>query len=185
MSNWRPFFTPEYLYFLTTTTVQRQHLFRQDVLKRLVVDTLDCMRLRERLKLYAFVVMPNHIHLIIQCTEAYPLDACVRDLKKHVAERVIRHYKVEGNRAVLGFLSGAVGESGKQRYKVWEDGYDAREVFSPKFLEQKLSYLHQNPCQAHWDLVRHPEEYAWSSARFYVLGEPAIIPVDHVNQYLV
>ena len=184
MTKWRPFFAPEFPYFVTTTAVQRQHLFRQDVIKRIVVDTLDCMRLRGRFKLYAFVVMPNHVHLMMQCPEEHPLEACVRDFKKHVADRVIRFYRVVGNEAVLEFLSSAAGGSGKQRYKVWEEGYDAREVFSPEFLEQKLSYLHRNPCQAHWELASDPEEYVWSSARFYVMGEPTVIPVDHVNEYL-
>ena len=60
MANWRPDFQPEHLYFVTTTAIQHRNLFRRDVMKRLVVDSLDCMRLRHRLSLHAFVVMPNH-----------------------------------------------------------------------------------------------------------------------------
>jgi hypothetical protein len=85
---------------------------------------------------------------------------------------------------VLGVLASAVTRPDKQRYKVWEDGYDAKDVFSPEFLRQKMTYSHNNPCQPHWNLVEHPEDYIWSSARFYLLGEPAIIPLNNANLLL-
>lgn len=189
MTNWRPDFNPDNLYFVTTSAVQQRHLFRRDVMKRLVVDSLDCMRLRKRLKLYAFVIMPNHLHTIVQCCADDPIADVVRDLKKHIADRLIRHYQVEGKQtsassvepSVLDFLASVVRRPDRQRYKVWEDGYDAKDVFSPEFLRQKMTYSHNNPCQPHWNLVEHPEDYVWSSARFYLLGEPAIIPLDNAN----
>jgi putative transposase len=181
MTNWRPDFNPDNLYFVTTSAVQHHHLFIRDVIKRLVVDSLDCMRLRERLKLYAFVIMPNHLHVIIQCRAEDPLANVIRDLKKHIADRLIRHYRVEGNQSVLDFLASAVTRPDKQQYKVWEDGYDAKDVFSPEFLRQKMTYSHNNPCQSHWNLVERPEDYIWSSARFYLLEEPAIIPLDNAS----
>lgn len=137
MTTWRPDFDPNHLYFVTTTAVQRRHLFQRDVIKRLIVDGLDCMRLRERLKLYAFVIMPNHIHIIIQCRAEDPLADVVRDLKKHTADRIIRYYRAESNQSVLDFLASVVERPDKQRYKVWEEGYDARDVFSPEFLVQR------------------------------------------------
>jgi putative transposase len=181
MTQWRPDFNPNNLYFATTSAVQHCHLFRRDVINRLVVDSLDCMRLRKRLKLYAFVIMPNHLHVIIQCRTEDPLANVIRDLKKHIADRLIRHYQVEGNQSVLDFLASVVTRPDKQQHKVWEDGYDARNVFSPEFLWQKMTYMHNNPCQPHWDLVERPEDYIWSSARFYLLEEPAIIPLDNAN----
>jgi len=137
MTNWRPDFNPDNLYFVTTNAVQHRHLFRRDVIKRLVVDSLDCMRLRRRFKLYVFVIMPSHLHVIIQCRAEDPLTNVIRDLKKYIADRLIRHYRVEGNQSVLNFLASVVTRSEKQRHKVWEDGYDARDVFSPEFLRQR------------------------------------------------
>jgi REP element-mobilizing transposase RayT len=133
-------------------------------MKRLIVDSLDYVRLRGRFKLYAFVVMPNHIHIVIQCCADDPLENVIRDLKKQTADRLIRHYRAEDNQSVLDFLASTVKQPGKQRYRVWEDGYNAKDVFSPEFLRQKMSYIHNNPCQPHWNLVEHPEKYIWSSA---------------------
>ena len=184
MTYWRPDFNPDHLYFVTTSAVQHRYLFGRDVIKRLVVDSLDCMRLRKRLKLYAFVIMPNHLHVIMQCRAEDPLADVMRDLKKHIADRLIRHYRADGNQPVLDFLASLATRPDKQRHKVWEEGYDARNVFSPEFLRQKMAYMHNNPCQPHWNLVERPEDYIWSSARFYLLEEPAIIPLDSVNLLL-
>ena len=185
MTRWRPVFNPAHLYFVTTTAVGRQSLFKRPVIKRLIVDTIDCMRLRGRFRMYAFVVMPNHIHLIIHCQEEDPLADCIPDLKKQIADRVVRQYRAEGAKGVLHALETADTRRSKHGHKVWEDGYDARDVFSPEFMEQKMTYLHHNPCQPHWDLAERPEDYVWSSARFYLLGEPAIIPVDNIAEYVV
>lgn len=185
MVNWRPDFNPDHLYFVTTSAARRRHLFQRDVVKRLIVDCLDCMRLRQRLKLYAFVVMPNHLHLVIQCRAQDPLASVVRDLKKQTSDRLIRHFFAEDNRPVLDFLATTVTRPGKQRHKIWEDGYNAKEIFSPTFLRQKMAYIHDNPCQPHWGLVERPEEYIWSSARFYLLEQPAIIPLDNAGHLLV
>jgi putative transposase len=150
-------------------------------MKRLVIDSLDCMRLRKRLKLFAFVIMPNHIHIIIQCHVEDPLANVIRDLKKHTADRLIRHHRAEGDKSLLDFLASVVTRPEKQGYKVWDDGYLAKDVFSADFLRQKMTYVHNNPCQPHWSLAERPEDYIWSSARFYLIEEPAIIPLDNAN----
>jgi putative transposase len=185
MTNWRPDFDPENLYFVTTTAVNRAHLFRRDVIKRLIVDSLDCLHLRRLVELYTFVVMPNHVHFIVRCSHENPLKDTLRDFKKHTSDRIVRHYRAEGNQEVLTILRGAVSQPEKQKHKVWEDGYNAKDVFSPGFLRQKLEYIHNNPCQPHWALADSPEAYPWSGARFYILEEPAIIPLDNVASLLV
>jgi len=185
LTNWRPDFTPDNLYFVTTSAIQHSHLFSSGVMKRLVVDSLDCMRLRKRLKLFAFVIMPNHIHIIIQCHSNDPLASVIRDLKKHIADRLIRNYCAEGDKSMLDFLASVVTRPEKQQYKVWDDGYIAKDVFSAEFLRQKMTYVHNNPCQPHWNLAESPEDYIWSSARFYLREEPAIIPLDNAKFLLV
>ena len=181
----RPNFDPANLYFITTTTaVQRVHLFRRDVIKRIIADSFNYMRVHQWILLHIFVIMPNHIHLIVRFLEDHTLSDVMRDFKKHTAKQIIRQYQAEGNDRVLRFLEQAASHIPDQQYKVWEDGYDARDVFSQGFLSQKTDYIHNNPCQPHWRLVERPEEYPWSSARYYLLGKPAIIAVDDVSEWL-
>lgn len=181
----QPDFNPDNLYFITTTAVNRSHLFRRAVIKRIIVDSIDYMRVQQWLKLHVFVVMPNHVHLVVRFLHDHTLSSCIREFKKHTARHIVRQYQAEANREVLAILEGAAKQIQNQRFKVWEDGYDARDVFSLVFLRQKAAYCHNNPCQPHWALVDQPDQYPWSSARRYLLGEPAIIPVDNIGDWLM
>lgn len=180
----RPDFDPANLCFITTTAEKRVHLFRRDVIKRVIVDSLDYMRVNQWIRLHAFVVMPNHVHFIVRFLEDHSLSDVMRDFKKHTAKQIVRQYQAENNQQALRFLEQAASHAPDQRHKVWEDGYDAKDVFSRDFLRQKTEYVHNNPCQPHWQLVECPEDYAWSSARYYLLGQPTIIAIDDVGEWL-
>jgi len=182
--SWKPNFNPDYLYFVTTKAVGYLHVFQREVIKRIILDTFDCFRLRQRLKLYSFVIMPNHIHIIGQFTREDPLPDVMRDFKKQTADRILRQLKAERNIDALKILAEKVDHPEKQKHKVWEDDYNAKDVFSSDFLEQKMNYVHNNPCQAHWKLSETPEVYLWSSARFYFTKEACVIPIDDVREYL-
>lgn len=184
MSNWRPDFQPEHLYFITTKAVGYAHLFQRDIMKRLLIDSLDHLRTQKRMKLFCFVVMSNHVHGIAQFVAADPLADVIRDFKKHTADRLIRHLKAERDHNSLEWLASQVEHPNKQAYKVWEDGYNAKDVITEDFLRQKMDYIHNNPCQPRWNLSSSPVNYMWSSARFYLTDEPSIIPIDDVRKLL-
>jgi putative transposase len=184
MSNWRPNFQPEHLYFVTTKAVDYAHLFQRDVMRRLLLDTFDCFRSQKRMLLFCFVIMPNHFHCITQFSADDPLADVLRDFKRQTADRLIRHLKAEGNQKALDWLAARVERPDKQSHKVWEDGYNAKDIVSEDFLLQKMAYVHNNPCQPHWTLSAAPESYLWSSARFYLTDAPCIIPIDDVRNLL-
>jgi putative transposase len=146
-----------------------------------MVDSLHHLRTTGKMKLFVFVIMPNHIHIIAFLGEGHPLSDVMRDFKKFTERQIYHHFQAEGNMNVLEVFK-REGEKVKQEYKVREDGYDARDVFSMEFLQQKMDYIHHNPCQLQWKLVETPEEYLWSTARFYLDGRPCIIPIDDVKE---
>jgi REP element-mobilizing transposase RayT len=175
---------PSHLYFITTSAVQRAHVFRRDVIKRILVDSLNTGRILGQYELFAFVIMPNHVHLILRClNDCTPGDA-VREYKKATSSLILRQYEAEGNQAALDFCAAAVKAKKKQQYAVWEDEYEAKNVFSPAFLRQKMDYIHNNPLQPHWGLVERPEDYVWSSAHFYLTGGRALIPLSDARELL-
>jgi len=180
----KPNFNPDYLYFVTTNAIKRAHLFKRDVIKRILIDSFHYLRKNDRMKLFAFVIMPNHNHLIGKFSENYPLSDAMRDFKKFTARQIYGQFHSEENEKVLSFLQ-REGQAVKQEYKIWEDGYDARDVFSIKFLQQKIDYIHHNPCQSYWRLVENPEDYLWSTAGFYLANKPCIIPIDDVREYIM
>ena len=96
-TRWRPDFDPEHLYFVTTTAAERTHVFQRDIIKRLVVDTLYYVSLMNHVSLNAFVLMPNHVHAIIQCPPECPPADWARAFKTSSAQLIVRHYQVEQN----------------------------------------------------------------------------------------
>ncbi len=127
-------------------------------MKQILLDSLAYMQAEQWLDLYAFVVTPNHIHLIVRCWDKHPMSDVVRDFKKHTAKQIIAAYKQEGNQSALAFLHHAVERPDKQTYAVWASEYQAKAIFSPSFLWQKTEYIHLNPLQPHWRLAEKPEE---------------------------
>ena len=125
--------------------------------------------------------MPNHIHLIAQFCADDPFENVLRDYKKQTADRIIRQLKAEENQQAMSSLA-AKSNPRKQQFKIWEDGYNAKAVVTEDFLQQKMRYIHNNPCQPHWVLSTSPERYLWSSARFYYTDQPCIIPIDDVRR---
>lgn len=180
----KPIFNPDYFYFVTSSAVGHTHLFHHDVIKRIIADSLHHMQITRQMRLFVFVIMPNHVHFIAQFNDINTLSSVMRDFKKFTARQIHRQFSVEENHKVLGILK-TEGQRVKQEYKVWDDDYDARDVFSVKFLQQKMDYIHNNPCQQQWKLVEAPEEYLWSTARFYVAGTPCVIPIDDVREFLL
>src|ERR1043165_4571758 len=133
----KPNFNPDYFYFVTTTAVGHSLLFRRDVIKRIIVDSFHHLRISGQMKLFVFVVMPNHIHIIIQLSQGYLLSDVMRDFKKFTARQIYRQFSADGNSKLLDVLR-KEGQRVKQEYKVWEDRYDARDIFSIQFLQQKM-----------------------------------------------
>jgi putative transposase len=180
----KPSFDSANLYFITTTAVNRTHLFTPIEHKQIIAESLNFMRQQGWFMLYAFVIMPNHIHLIVKFLPPRTLVSVMRDFKKFTAKQIVRQCQLDSRQELLTIIEMAVGANEKSKHKVWEDGYDAREIFSPGFLEQKLDYIHHNPCQPQWRLVDKEEDYRWSSARFYSEERQAVIEVDDLREFL-
>ena len=141
-------------YFVTIVAWQRENLFGEVVNGEMILNNLgqiaygEWERLEKRFKpveLGAFVIMPNHIHIIIRCLGNYaPMDI-IREFKKATANLIIRQYEAECNQETLAFLAAAVKPGQKQEHAVWDDEYQAKDVFSPDFLREKMEYVHNNP----------------------------------------
>jgi len=171
MKKWRPEFSSQSIYFITTSTHLHSTIFKDNVNKQLILDLFDCYRRQKSLKLYSFVIMPTHIHFISEFSNQLTLADFMRNIKSLSADRIYRYH-----RAV---------KQGYSINKIWGDGYVAKEIFSFSFLEQKIDYIHQNPCRFPWNLCNCPEEYPWSSACFYLTNYPCIIPIDDIREILV
>ena len=141
----RPTFDPDNLYLITATAVHRFHLFARPVVKRIIIDSLNYMRRQSWINLYVFVVMPNHVHLIVRFHTGHTLSSTLREAKRHTARQIIRQYQAENKDQALTLVEKAASCIPDQRHKVWQDGYDARDIFSDDFLRQRQSIATTTP----------------------------------------
>ena len=67
-------------------------------------------------------------------------------------------------------------------HEVFEESFDWKECRSDTFIDQKLEYMHDNPCRGNWNLVASPVDYNHSSAKFYITGEQGTYSVTHCGE---
>ncbi len=167
------------VYFVTTTCKHHHHYFETDEVKHILCNAiLNCNALHDA-DLIGYVIMPNHIHLLLRIRNRDKLIKYMHSLKTY-ASAAVRHTLIlrdPVNALILAY------HRKRQTYKVWEDGYHWKEVFSTEFLIQKLDYIHRNPLQEKWKMVERAEDYLYSSAGFYMTGLRGVMEVVHFNRY--
>ena len=127
---------------VTTNTTHRRALFGTETAARLFMQVLDDVRLETTFGLLAFVVMPNHVHLVLTPSVSHSLGEFMRLLKGRFARR----------------YNGATGGSGS----LWQSRYHERTLRSERELLAAIEYVHLNPVMA--GLVEDASAYPWSSA---------------------
>jgi putative transposase len=160
--------------FLTFSTYQRLPLFKNDRIKDRFVQHLVAARTRHRFHLYGWVIMPEHVHLLLwPCLPAYPVAAALHALKRAFAQEVIARWRLRGAKVLEQLLA----PDGSTRFWQRGGGYD-RNIFTGEEFEEKLRYIHNNPVIR--GLVSRPEEWAWSSARWYLGMKEGTLAMDPI-----
>lgn len=160
---------PNRAYFITITTVNWVDLFTRLDHKQMIIDSLKYCSIQKGLEIYAYCLMPSHLHLLCRAPDNLLLSDIIRDFKKFTSKKAIEivYKQAESRRNWLleMFRSECEHLKRNQTFKVWQNGYHAISVESEKFVYQKLNYIHNNPVKD--GIVEYPEEYLFSSARNY------------------
>ncbi len=149
------------VYFFTSVAHDRLPIFQTDKLKTIMVDALDEARRSAGFLIFAYVIMPDHYH-ILTGSEREPSDT-LRFLNGISAKRVLDHLKASATSS-LEKLKMFKKKRG-YKYSVWEHHADTFLVTSESMLMQKVNYIHFNPVKA--GLVEHPDDYLYSSSRIW------------------
>ncbi|MGB2799802.1 MAG: transposase [Dehalococcoidia bacterium] len=184
MAPYKSFPEKDQLYFVTSSIAGHKHLLNMPEYAQIILDSLSFLRREKEIKLYAFVIMPNHFHLIVKLPDASNISKLVHDLKLFTANQIIRKLQVNKELHLLDYFEQQAEGIKKQRYKVWETGFWDKNIFSEEFLLEKMEYIHNNPINKNWHLVEERSEYPFSSARFYDKEEEPIIVIDDIRRLL-
>ncbi len=165
-----------HLFYITTVVYNRLPIFTRPSFVIPLFDSLNFYTYREHFKLLGYVIMPDHIHLLIWPQSEPTVASFMRDFKEFTAKRIIRQAEVERNLAWVEAFANAGQETERSQNKVWQDSYWDKNIYSEQFLRQRLDYMHRNPVRA--GLVEDEGLYPYSSYRNYVLGEQWLVEID-------
>jgi putative transposase len=141
------------LHFLTFSCYRREPLLASGSARDLVERALERARLGYRFYVTGYVVMPEHVHLLISEPERGTVARALQAMKQSVARRLIG-----------------------DRQHFWQARYYDFNVWTEKKRIEKLRYIHRNPVTR--GLVERPEDWRWSSFRHYLTGEAGVVEIE-------
>lgn len=157
-------FKDEQCFFVTTTCHNWLKLLASDTACDIVTGSLNFLTSKYQCHILGYVIMPNHLHLILYFPNENKLSEFMRDFKKFTSVKLRQLVEANNEPNKVEQLR---YEHREQKFKVWMDRFDDVCITSADMLRVKLEYIHNNPLQAHWQLVAVPEAYTYSSAGFY------------------
>jgi REP element-mobilizing transposase RayT len=156
-------------HFITATVVDWIDIFTRQTYRDSIIESLDYCIKNKGMILYGYVIMSNHIHLIIQ-SEDGKLSDLIRDFKKFTAKNILEKIQVvpESRKEWMleRFKLAAEKHTRNKNYQFWQYGNHAEEIYTNKFMWSKLDYVHLNPVRA--GLVEKDSQYIYSSASNYI-----------------
>ena len=171
------------LHYLTLTVVGWLDVFSRQEYRDMILDSLKYCQKEKGLVVNAYVVMSNHLHLIAYAKEGFKLSAILRDFKKFTAKQIIQAITNNPKESRTSWLLTHFIEFGNlnkdnKTFQFWQRGNHPIELESPKWIYQKIDYIHLNPVRN--GLVDYPEHYLYSSARDY-LGQKGLLNIEVID----
>jgi len=157
-----------YLHFITTSCYQRRPLLNSPENRDLFLEVLERVRKRYHFIVVGYVVMPEHVHLLLSEPERGDPSVVMQAVKQGFARRLLRPLcSASDSRQGSGVLAGD---------HVWQHRFYDFVVFTEKKRVEKLRYMHRNPVKR--GLVLEPQQWPWSSFCDYAEGRHGPVMVN-------
>ncbi|MCB0491063.1 MAG: transposase [Cyclobacteriaceae bacterium] len=138
----------------------------RDDYKDIIIDSLAHLSKKGKVDVFAFVIMPNHLHLIWRVNENNGKETSSGSFLKHTAHAFKNKLKIEQPDQLANYSVNAVNK----QFEFWQRDSLAIRLFSEDIAFQKLDYIHANPVSGRWQLVNDYCDYKYSTAKYYELG---------------
>ena len=172
-------------HFITATVVDWVDVFTRKNYRDIVVECLDfCIR-EKGMVLYGYVIMSNHIHMVVQSNNC-ELSNLIRDFKKFTATKILEKIQSEPESRrewiLERFKLAAESHTRNKNYQFWKYGNHPEEIYSNTFMWSKLDYIHLNPVRA--GIVEKASHYIYSSASNYV-SDNGLLKIEKADTPIV
>ncbi len=171
------------LHFVTFATVQWVDALSRPDYKDIVMESLRYCINKKGLRLFAYVIMNNHVHLICSANEGYDLSGILRDLKKYTSKRIIKSIESNPRESRKNWMLWIFREAGKSNsnnktYQFWQQDNHPIELSTNDMIDQRLDYIHRNPIVE--GIVTEVEHYKYSSAIDYA-GIKGLLEIEIIE----
>lgn len=169
MSRNYKFKNPEGLYFVSFAVINWMDVFIRPIYFDCLVTNLNYCVEKKGMKIYAWCIMTNHVHLVFKSTVQKPEDL-LRDFKTFTSKQLLKLIQENFRESRREWLMCAFAKAGKANsnnthFQFWQQHNHPIELWSNKFIDQKINYILANPVKA--GFVEYDYEYLHSSARDY------------------
>jgi putative transposase len=168
---------PGHAHFLTYSCYQRLPLLTRDRTRHWIIEALENVRQCMDVALWAFVIMPEHVHVVLHPRrDQYEMKHILAALKRPVAVKARNFLLSINNLDWLNRLT--VSYPSRRVFRFWQPGggHD-HNIFRTRTVSSVIDYVHANPVRR--GLVNHPEDWVWSSARFWGGSDDVLLAMDH------
>ena len=156
--------TTNKIYFFTATIHKWLPLLTQEDNQQLIIDYLKKLSDEGLITIYAFVLMPNHVHIIWQQNKLNGKETPQGSFLKYTAHEFLKKLKLSGQSKMYEV------NAANKKHELWQRDSLSVEIYSRAVAKQKLDYIHFNPVAGKWKLSKDDLDYHFSSARFYETG---------------
>jgi putative transposase len=170
------YYGTRHLHFITCSCYHRQPWLGSALRRDLFLRVFEQVRQRYGCVVVGYVVMPEHIHLLISEPEKGDPSKVMQSLKQGFARRLLRQVRRRGTAAQQELF-------GQRIEHVWQHRFYDFNVWSKRKRIEKLRYMHRNPVQR--GLVAEPEQWRWSSFRSYAYGEAGRVRINQWGAVII
>lgn len=167
-------------HFLTLTIIEWIDIFTKPQYFNIIIDSLKYCRKNKGLLLYEYVVMTNHLHLIIQTSQGRKLSQVISDFKKHTTREILNELKKDNRKYILNLIKNSFAKKKDYQNQIWQRENYPEMIENEKFLKEKINYIYNNPVKK--GCVENPEDWIYSSARNRVSNKNNIIELDSLYE---
>jgi putative transposase len=167
------------IYFISFATVNWIDVCTRQIYFDVFVDSLSYCRNKKGMDVFAYCIMPSHVHLVFRSTNNDP-SGLIRDLKGFTARKLLKAIKENPQESRKEWMFQLFKKAGNKNsnvtnYQFWQQHNKPIELWSEKVIQQKIDYIHNNPVES--GFVTEAIEWKYSSAKNY-MNKQGVIDID-------
>lgn len=153
----------DFLHFMTFTTIEWIDVFTNNKYFEVLLESMQYCKNNLGLKVYAYAIMTNHVHVIWQARKGYSLIQIVQSFKRQTTKDIKQVIRLDSRKYILGLIK--TSKYKRSSFQLWQENNYPEVIEDEKFMKVKLDYIHNNPVKKGY--VSRPESWQYSSASNY------------------